>query len=242
MADRDRRRSPAWRRVPLALPRRTPAVRLFRTPAGLQSSGHAEHNHRDRRSPRRRPDQDVRHGRRRRPRARRSQRRVRARPLHRGHGTVGVGQVDADALHGRARRADVRSCLHRRRRDRAARRRGADAAAARPHRVRVPVVQPGPDADAGENITLPGDLAGTPVDRAWFDYLVGRLGHRRPPVAPSERAVRRPAAAGRVRAGADRPPRADLRRRADRQPRLQRLRGGARVPAPRRSPSTASRS
>ncbi len=29
---------------------------------------------------------------------------------------------------------------------------------------------------AGENITLPGDLAGTEVDRAWFEYLVGRLG------------------------------------------------------------------
>jgi putative ABC transport system ATP-binding protein len=33
-----------------------------------------------------------------------------------------------------------------------------------------------PTLAAGENITLPGDLAGTPVDQAWFEYLVGRLG------------------------------------------------------------------
>ena len=89
-----------------------------------------------------------------------------------------------------------------------------------------------PTLTAGENITLPCDLAGQTVDRAWFDYLVGQLGHRRPAVAPPERAVRRPAAADRLRAGAGRPARADLRRRADRQPRLERLRRGAGVPAP----------
>jgi putative ABC transport system ATP-binding protein len=33
-----------------------------------------------------------------------------------------------------------------------------------------------PTLSAAENITLPADLAGTPVDRAWFDELVGRLG------------------------------------------------------------------
>jgi putative ABC transport system ATP-binding protein len=33
-----------------------------------------------------------------------------------------------------------------------------------------------PTLSAGENITLPADLAGTKVDRAWFDYLVGQLG------------------------------------------------------------------
>jgi putative ABC transport system ATP-binding protein len=33
-----------------------------------------------------------------------------------------------------------------------------------------------PTLTAGENITLPADLAGTKVDRAWFDYLVGQLG------------------------------------------------------------------
>jgi len=33
-----------------------------------------------------------------------------------------------------------------------------------------------PTLGAGDNITLPGDLAGTRTDRAWFDYLVARLG------------------------------------------------------------------
>jgi putative ABC transport system ATP-binding protein len=33
-----------------------------------------------------------------------------------------------------------------------------------------------PTLTAGENITLPADLAGRPVDRAWFDYLVAQLG------------------------------------------------------------------
>jgi putative ABC transport system ATP-binding protein len=33
-----------------------------------------------------------------------------------------------------------------------------------------------PTLTAGENITLPADLAGAKVDRAWFDYLVTQLG------------------------------------------------------------------
>jgi putative ABC transport system ATP-binding protein len=33
-----------------------------------------------------------------------------------------------------------------------------------------------PTLTAGENITLPADLAGVKVDRAWFDYLVDQLG------------------------------------------------------------------
>jgi putative ABC transport system ATP-binding protein len=33
-----------------------------------------------------------------------------------------------------------------------------------------------PTLTAGENITLPSDLAGKTVDQAWFDYLVGQLG------------------------------------------------------------------
>jgi putative ABC transport system ATP-binding protein len=33
-----------------------------------------------------------------------------------------------------------------------------------------------PTLTAGENITLPIDLAGETVDREWFDYLVGQLG------------------------------------------------------------------
>ena len=33
-----------------------------------------------------------------------------------------------------------------------------------------------PTLTAAENITLPADLAGAKVDRAWFDFLVGQLG------------------------------------------------------------------
>ena len=33
-----------------------------------------------------------------------------------------------------------------------------------------------PTLTAAENITLPADLAGVKVDRAWFDYLVAQLG------------------------------------------------------------------
>ena len=33
-----------------------------------------------------------------------------------------------------------------------------------------------PTLTAGENITLPADLAGRKVDQAWFDYLVEQLG------------------------------------------------------------------
>jgi putative ABC transport system ATP-binding protein len=33
-----------------------------------------------------------------------------------------------------------------------------------------------PTLTAGENITLPADLAGRKVDPEWFDYLVGQLG------------------------------------------------------------------
>ena len=57
-------------------------------------------------------------------------------------------------------------------------------AAPRPHRLRLPVVQPGAHPHRGENITLPSDIAGRAVDGAWRDELVGvlgighRLGHR----------------------------------------------------------------
>jgi len=33
-----------------------------------------------------------------------------------------------------------------------------------------------PTLTAGENVTLPADLAGKKVDKEWFDYLVGQLG------------------------------------------------------------------
>ena len=79
------------------------------------------------------------------------------------------------------------------------------AAAPRPHRLRVPVVQPGADADrAGEHHAA--DRHRGPQARPG----VARHGHRhdraaRAAQAPAERAVRRPAAAGRVRPRAGRP-------------------------------------
>ena len=88
-----------------------------------------------------------------------------------------------------------------------------------------------PTLTAAENITLPADLAGNEGRPGVVRLARGEAPARRPAVAPPERAVGRPAAAGRVRAGADRPARADLRRRADRQPRLQRLGRGAGFPA-----------
>ena len=88
-----------------------------------------------------------------------------------------------------------------------------------------------PTLTAAENITLPAALAGAKVDREWLGLPGGTAGHRRPADAPSQRAVRRPAAAGGVCPGADQQAGPHLRRRAHRQPGLQRLRGPAGVPA-----------
>ena len=89
-----------------------------------------------------------------------------------------------------------------------------------------------PVLTAGENITLPVDLAGRKVDRGWFDYLVGQLGigdrldHR--PNEMSGGQQQRVA----CRASVDKQARPCFRRRADRQPRLERLGRHAGVPAP----------
>ena len=64
----------------------------------------------------------------------------------RRHGPVGLRQVDADAHPRRARQADVGHGLDRRDRGDDARRHRADEAAAQAHRVRLPVLQPPPDA------------------------------------------------------------------------------------------------
>ena len=110
---------------------------------------------------------------------------IRAGAVHRGHGAVRIGQVDADALHGRAGHPDVGPGLRRRRGDRLARRRRPHPAATRPDRLRLPVVQPGAHAHRrGEH--HPARRPGRPnVDQAWFDYLVGPAGHRRPPRPPA---------------------------------------------------------
>ena len=89
-----------------------------------------------------------------------------------------------------------------------------------------------PTLTALENITLPLALAGRKPDPVWLDLVVGTvgLGDRLEP--PPERALRRPAAAGRRGPGPRQPAGDHLRRRADRQPRLPHR-------APRSSPSCA---
>ena len=100
----------------------------------------------DGRGARGRRDEDLR--RQARPRCARStrRRRVRARRVHRDHGPVGLGQVDAAALPRRSRLAHERPGVPRRHRPQRALREGAHAGPPRPHRLRLPDVQPHPDA------------------------------------------------------------------------------------------------
>src|SRR5215213_5950900 len=167
----------------------------------------------------------------RRHRSRRAARRLTRRPRGRargGHGTVRVGQVDADAHPRGPRRPERRHRRDRRTgRDQDVRQR-ADEAPARPHRLRLPVLQPAPDADRrGEHHAPAADRreeGRRPVarDRA------GPGGACRPPPAPPLRALARPAAARRDRARAALEADGPVRRRADRQPRLHDLVGDPR--------------
>ena len=117
------------------------------------------------------------------------------------HGSVGVGQVHAPALPGRARPADAGKGLHRRRRSHDAQRQTADPAAARQGRVRLPGVQPDPDADRGREHHAAAGHRGHDGDRAWFDTVVDTVGLRDRLDAPALRALGRPAATGRRRRG-----------------------------------------
>ena len=99
-------------------------------------------------------------------------------------------------------------------------RQGADPAAARPHRLHLPVLQPAADADRrGEH------RAAAAAGRREGRRRLGERDHRegraqRPAQAPPVRALRRPAAASRDRPRAGVAADRDVRRRADRQPRL----------------------
>ena len=98
---------------------------------------------------------------------------------------------------------------------------GADPAAPRRDRLRVPVLQPGADADRARRTSCcrcPSPAA-SPT-RTWYDTVIDTVDLARPARPPAQRALRRPAAAGRRRPGAGQPARDRLRRRADRQPRL----------------------
>ena len=86
-------------------------------------------------------------------------------PVHGRHGPVGLGQVDAHALHGGAGPADIRADVRGRAGRRDPGRRRADPAAPGPDRLRVPVLQPGPDADRGREhrpARRPGGPEGRP--------------------------------------------------------------------------------
>ena len=91
-----------------------------------------------------------------------------------------------------------------------------------------------PTLNAEENILLPLAIAGRKPDPAWFDTVIDTVGLRDRLEPPAQRALRRPAAARRLRPRAGQPARDRLRRRADRQPRLPLRRRGAGVPAPQR--------
>ena len=99
-----------------------------------------------------------------------------------------------------------------------------------------------PTLTALENITLPLDIARRPVDKAHLDAVVQAVGLAGPPQPQARGAVRRAAAARRVRARAGDPARGRVRRRADGQPRLdvRRRRCWASCAGP--STSSASRS
>ena len=91
-------------------------------------------------------------------RARRRERRPRGRPLHGGHGPERLGQVDPDALLRRPRHRRLGLGRDRRPGPDPAQRQGAHPAAPRRDRLRVPVLQPGPDPHRGrEHPAAPGD-------------------------------------------------------------------------------------
>ena len=171
--------------------------------------------------------------RRHRARARRRQPRHRRAPVHRGDGPVGLREVDADARDGGPRHAHVRLGAGVRRRPGAPLGPEADAAATGPRGVRLPVLQPRPDAERpGEHRAAqrPGRAEGRP-------RVVRHRGahHRsaRPPPPPTGRALGRAAAAGRGRPRPRGAAGGDLRRRTHRQPRLARRRRHPRLHAPR---------
>ena len=78
--------------------------------------------------------------------------------VHRGDGAERLGQVDADALLRRARHRRLRLGVHRRPGPDQAQGQGAHPAAPRRDRLRLPVLQPGADADRrGEHPAAAGD-------------------------------------------------------------------------------------
>ena len=90
-----------------------------------------------------------------------------------------------------------------------------------------------PTLTAAENITLPVDIAGRDVDRAWMDTVVGASGSRDRLKHKPSRALGWSAAARRGRPGPGQPAEGGVRRRAHGGPRLHQRGGAAGLPAPR---------
>ena len=158
----------------------------------------------NRRRRRHRRHEGLRHRRRRGPRPRRRDRLVRDRQVHGDHGPVRIRQVDAAALPRRPRRTDIGRDLRRRHLSGRARRQAAHRAPPHQDRLRLPGVQPDPDAHRRREHP-PADDARRRDRRRRVD----RPGHhhgrtRRPAAPPPERALRRAAATGRRGASARR--------------------------------------
>src|SRR5829696_6672645 len=158
--------------------------------------------------------------------------RVPERPLHGHHGSVRFGQVDADALPGRAGPDHLGADLHRRRRAQQAVREAAHPAPPGQGGLRVPGLQPAPDPDRGrERRAAPGHRR--PQARPGLGGPGGRRRRAaRAPEPQAGRAVRRPAAAGGRGPGPGLQAGDRVRRRADRQPRLGLGHRAARLHAP----------
>ena len=123
---------------------------------------------------------------------------VRRGSVHRHHGPVRLRQVDPAAPARRPRPAHVGRGVPRRHRDHVAQRQGAHAAAPRPDRLHLPVVQPAADADrGGEHRAADADRRAASRTQHWVDSIVETVGLDDRLSPPPGRALRWAAAAGR---------------------------------------------
>ena len=132
---------------------------------------------------------------------------VRARPVHRDHGPVRA-PGKSTLMHCLAGLDDAhrRRGVHRRHRPH---RRSTTSELTQLRRDAVGFVFQAfnlvPTLTAMENITLPLDIAGRKPDQEWLDTVIDTVGLRDRLEPPAERALRRPAAAGRLRPRAGQP-------------------------------------